>query len=78
MHVMALEGALRPVRSRPHVVGVAQRVLEHLEPLGRGGNGKPRPSDSSWFQAAPMPSSARPPDSTSSVVAAFTHSGAWR
>ena len=28
----------------------------------------PSPRDSSSFQAAPMPSQARPPDSTSSVV----------
>jgi hypothetical protein len=31
----------------------------------------PSPRDSSSFQAAPMPSQARPPDSTSSVVTIF-------
>ena len=36
-----------------------------------GGNGKPSARDSYSFQAAPMPSQARPPDSTSSVVAAL-------
>ena len=31
----------------------------------------PSPRDSSSFHAAPMPSKARPPDSTSSVVMIF-------
>ncbi len=31
----------------------------------------PSPRDSSSFHAAPMPSQARPPDSTSSVVTIF-------
>ena len=39
-----------------------------------GGNGKPRPRDSYSFQAAPIPSHARPPDRMSSVVVAFTQS----
>jgi hypothetical protein len=36
-----------------------------------GGKGMPRPFASASFQAAPMPSQALPPDSTSSVVTIF-------
>ena len=43
-----------------------------------GAKGKPSPRDSSSFQPAPMPNQARPPDSTSRVVTALTHSAGSR
>ena len=51
-----------------------ERLLEHLEALAERREREPEARDSSSFQAAPIPSQARPPDRTSSVVAAFTHS----
>ena len=68
-----------PNRARQrHLVRDPERLLEHLEPDAQGGNGNPRARDSSTFQAAPMPSYERPPDSTSSVVAALTQSPGLR
>ena len=62
-------------RSPVHISWAIRSVSSSISKRSaRGGNGKPRPPDSSWFQAAPMPSQARPPDSTSSVVAALTQS----
>ena len=43
-----------------------------------GGNGTPRPRCSRSYHAAPMPSSARPPDTTSSVVTVLARSPGWR
>ena len=64
------------VRARPATwrgrSGASPRASRSASPSG--GIGKPRPWLSSSFQAAPMPSQARPPDRTSSVVAALTQS----
>ena len=38
----------------------------------------PSASLSSWFQPAPMPSSSRPFDTTSSVAAMFASTDGWR
>ena len=38
----------------------------------------PSPRDSSSFHAAPMPSQARPPESTSSVVTIFARTPGYR
>ena len=53
----------------------AQGVLEHLEPLAEGREREARgPSTPPGSRRRRCPASARPPDSTSSVVAALTHS----
>ena len=62
----------------PHPVRDLERLLEHLEPLAERREREAEARDSSSFQAAPMPSQARPPDRTSSVVAAFTHRPGFR
>ena len=77
--VVAVEGGLRAALPGPHAMGHPERVLEELEALARAAGRRTRGlRDSSSFQAAPMPSQARPPDSTSSVVAALTHRPGWR
>ncbi len=43
-----------------------------------GGNGKPKLSCSASNQAAPRPNTARPPDTTSSVVAVLASSAGLR
>ena len=44
----------------------------------KGGNGKPKLWCSSSYQPAPSPSSTRPPEMWSTVVAAFASSEGWR
>ena len=62
----------------PHLQADLQRLLEPLEPLGHRREGEAQPVDSSSFHAAPMPSPARPPDSTSRVVTALASSAGSR
>ena len=61
-------------RSPCHISWAIRRVSSSISKRSpSGGNGKPRARLSISFQAAPIPSQARPPDRTSSVVVALTH-----
>ena len=62
-------------RSPLHMAWAIRSVSSSISKrVRRGGIGNPRASLSDWFQAAPIPSQARPPERTSRVVAALTQS----
>ncbi len=74
--VLALEGRdLAPTTSASRCAA-SPRAARSAR--ASGGNGTPRPRCSRSNQAAPMPSIARPPESTSSVVTVFTSTPGWR
>ena len=75
VELAALEARLAAALALEHLVCDPERLLEHLEALAqrREGEARGRPTPR-WFQAAPSPSQARPPERTSRVVAALTQS----
>ena len=73
LEVPALEARPR-CRARPSTSRARSGASPRASRTARraAGTGSPSARDSSSFQAAPMPSQARPPDRTSSVVVALT------